>query len=82
MVVVSLGDTDMTTDAIITAAATFCAAEALRSGASPRALDSQEDADRGDYDYLNERLGREADRAEMRAFRTAYSAALAAAATV
>lgn len=58
---------------IIACVAEACADEALSQGACPCRLTSEEDAERGDYEFLDEELGRAATLAERRAFRTAYS---------
>lgn len=57
--------------------ATECATEALRNGYEARHLSSQEDAMPGDYEALDEALGRHATVGERIDFRHAFSAQLA-----
>lgn len=64
-------DTDTLT--VIQAAAESCADEALSQGACPVRLAPDEDAERGDYEFLDTELGRRATLAERSAFRAAYS---------
>lgn len=87
-----MANTTDTTDAAVQAAldtapvrlaifalAQECAAEAARQGspARSRGLRDDEDAGQGDYDALDEALGREATGDERLTFRRAFSAALA-----
>lgn len=63
---------------IIADVAAACAAEAARAGspAQGRGLAQDEDADRGDYERLDEALGREASREERARFRAEFSGSL------
>ena len=57
--------------------ATSCAISALAQGADVRPLSDQDDAASGDYDALDEILGREHNLSQARAFRAAYALAFA-----